>query len=86
MPTQEKLARPYLKNKRGWVLWYMPVIPATQEAEAVESKFKASLGKKLARTSISNNKLGMALYFCNPSYAASLSRRTTVHHWPWTKM
>jgi hypothetical protein len=47
------------KNKTsllGWVRWFMPLIPATQEAERGESQFEASPGKKLVRPYLKNNR------------------------------
>jgi hypothetical protein len=33
------------KDRKGWVWWYMPVIPATEEAEVGRLMFQASSGK-----------------------------------------
>jgi hypothetical protein len=35
--------------KISQVSWYIPVVQVTQEGEIGESRFKASLGKELAR-------------------------------------
>jgi hypothetical protein len=39
--------------KRGLATWFIPVIPATQEAEVGGSPFKASPGKKVVRPHLS---------------------------------
>jgi hypothetical protein len=51
-PAWAKLARLYLKNnnKMGQMQRLKSIVPATQERGARGFPFKASLGKKLART------------------------------------
>jgi hypothetical protein len=49
-------------------LWFMPVIPATQEVETGGSQFEASQGKKLVRPYL-KIKLGVVVHIYNPSYS-----------------
>jgi hypothetical protein len=46
----------------------MPVMLAIQEEVIKGSQFQASLGKELVR-SYAENKLGMVVHTCNPSYS-----------------
>jgi hypothetical protein len=51
----------------------MPVILATRKAEI--GRIKASLGKKVNKTSSQPIKLGEMVHTCLPSYVGSINRR-----------
>jgi hypothetical protein len=55
----------------------MPVVLATQEAEAGESRFKVSLGKKLVRPHFSQQAV---VHFCHPGYLGG-DGRIAVQGW-----
>jgi hypothetical protein len=56
----------------------MPVIQLFGTWRLGRSRFKASPGKTVSKTSTSTNKLGMVVHTYNPSYIGGIDRRITV--------
>jgi hypothetical protein len=56
----------------------MPIVPVTQEVEIRRLMVQVQSMEKVSETSHLNNKPGMVVYACHPSYAGGMNRRIAV--------
>jgi hypothetical protein len=66
----------HLINICSQAWWLRPIIQVTGEVEMERITVQGQPGKKISKTLISTNKLGMVVYICTPSYTGISSAKS----------
>jgi hypothetical protein len=67
----------YKRDTLSWAHWLKTLFQVHRRWISGGSQFKTILGKKFSRSNF-NQKLGVVVHTCHPSYQRSINRKTVV--------